>query len=322
MQTFTNNLIFSLNATIPIFLMMALGFFLQRIHLLDDHTTQKLNQFAFKVLLPALLFMDLSTADFQSVWDTKFVLFCFCITSVSIGIAFLLSLLHRERADRGEFIQAAYRSSAAILGIAFVKNIYGEATMAALMIVGTVPLYNVIAVVVLSLTAPQAEGQPKPNRKALFLKTLKNVATNPIILGIVVGMLWSILRIPQPVILSKSVSYLGNMATPLSLIALGASFQWQDAKGKLPATLGITATKLLLFCALFLPLAVAFGFRTEKLIAILVMLGSATTGSCFVMARNMGHRGTLTACSVMMTTLCSAFTLTMWLFILRTLQYI
>ena len=194
--------------------------------------------------------------------------------------------------------------------------------MAAEMIVGTVPLYNVIAVVVLSLTAPQAEGQPKPNRKALLLKTLKNVATNPIILGIVVGMLWSILRIPQPVILSKSVSYLGNMATPLSLIALGASFQWQDAKGKLPATLGITATKLLLFCALFLPLAVAFGFRTEKLIAILVMLGSATTGSCFVMARNMGHRGTLTACSVMMTTLCSAFTLTMWLFILRTLQYI
>ena len=320
MQTFTNNLIFSLNATIPIFLMMALGFFLQRIHLLDDHTTQKLNQFAFKVLLPALLFMDLSTADFQSVWDTKFVLFCFCITSVSIGIAFLLSLLHRERADRGEFIQAAYRSSAAILGIAFVKNIYGEATMAALMIVGTVPLYNIIAVVVLSLTAPQAEGQSKPNRKVLLLKTLKNVATNPIILGIVVGMLWSILRIPQPVILSKSVSYLGNMATPLSLIALGASFQWQDAKGKLPATLGITATKLLLFCALFLPLAVAFGFRTEKLIAILV--GSATTGSCFVMARNMGHRGTLTACSVMMTTLCSAFTLTMWLFILRTLQYI
>ena len=71
-----------------------------------------------------------------------------------------------------------------------------------------------------------------------------------------------------------------------------------------------------------LPLAIAFGFRTEKLIAILVMLGSATTGSCFVMARNMGHQGTITACSVMLTTLCSAFTLTFWLFFLRTLQYI
>lgn len=238
MQTFTNNLIFSLNATIPIFLMMALGFFLQRIHLLDDHTTQKLNQFAFKVLLPALLFMDLSTADFQSVWDTKFVLFCFCITSVSIGIAFLLSLLHRERADRGEFIQAAYRSSAAILGIAFVKNIYGEATMAALMIVGTVPLYNIIAVVVLSLTAPQAEGRPKPNRKALLLKTLKNVATNPIILGIVVGMLWSILRIPQPVILSKSVSYLGNMATPAFPDCLRSIVSVAGCKGQTSSNAG------------------------------------------------------------------------------------
>ncbi|MDO4156386.1 MAG: AEC family transporter [Oscillospiraceae bacterium] len=322
MQTFTNNLIFSLNATIPIFLMMVLGFFLRRVQLLDDHTTQKLNQFAFKVLLPALLFMDLSTADFRSVWDTKFVLFCFCVTVISIVIALLFSLLHRNKAERGEFIQAAYRSSAAILGIAFVKNIYGEATMAALMIVGTVPLYNIIAVIVLSVTASSADGTSKLDRKALLWKTLKNVVTNPIILGIVIGMLWSVLKIPQPVILSKSVSYLGNMATPLSLIALGSSFQWQDAKGKLPATIAITCIKLVLFCGLFLPLAIAFGFRTEKLIAILVMLGSATTGSCFVMARNMGHKGTLTACSVMLTTLCSAFTLTFWLFLLRTLQYI
>ena len=317
-----DNLFFCLNATGPIFLMMILGLFFRHIGWMDEEFASKMNKFVFKVPLPLLLFGDLATVDFSKVWNVKFVIFCFIVTLICIIISAGISCLWKDNSIRGEFIQAAYRSSAAILGIAFVKNIYGEATMAALMIVGTVPLYNVIAVVVLSLTAPQAEGQPKPNRKALLLKTLKNVATNPIILGIVVGMLWSILRIPQPVILSKSVSYLGNMATPLSLIALGASFQWQDAKGKLPATLGITATKLLLFCALFLPLAVAFGFRTEKLIAILVMLGSATTGSCFVMARNMGHRGTLTACSVMMTTLCSAFTLTMWLFILRTLQYI
>jgi predicted permease len=322
MQTFANNLVFSLNATIPVFLMMVVGFFLQRIHMLDDHTTKVLNQFAFKVLLPALLFMDLSTADFQSVWDTKFVLFCFGATVLSIVIALIFSLLHKDKSERGELIQASYRSSAAILGIAFVKNIYGEATMAALMIVGTVPLYNVIAVIVLSLTAPQVEGQPKPSHKAILKKTLKNVVTNPIILGIVAGMLWSVLKIPQPVILSKSVSYLGNMATPLSLIALGASFQWHDAKGKLPITVGITFVKLVLFCAVFLPLAIHLGFRSEKLIAILVMLGSATTGSCFVMARNMGHKGTLTACSVMMTTLCSAFTLTIWLFVLKTLQYI
>ena len=158
--------------------------------------------------------------------------------------------------------------------------------------------------------------------RELLLRTLRDVATNPIILGILAGMLWSVLKIPQPVILQKSVSYLGNMATPLALIALGASFQLKSAKGKLGLTLGISAVKLFLFCGLFLPAAVWLGFRTEKLIAILIMLGSATTCSCFVMAKNMKHEGTITACTVMMTTLLSAFSLTMWLFVLKSLGYI
>ena len=319
MNDFVKNLNFSLNATIPVFVMMVFGWFLQKIKILDDHTTQKINQFVFKILLPALLFMDLSTADFKSVWDTKFVLFCFSATICSILIASAFSLLYSNKSERGEIIQASYRSSAAILGIAFVNNIYGDATMAALMIVGTVPLYNIIAVIVLYVTSPEKkESSPKK----ILLKTLKDVIKNPIIIGIAIGLIWSVLEIPQPVILTKSISYLGNMATPLSLIALGASFKIHDAKGKLPITVSITGIKLILFCIIFLPIAIYMGFRGEKLIAILVMLGSATTGSCFVMSRNMGHKGTITACAVMLTTLCSAFTLTMWLFILKSLNYI
>ena len=320
MGAFAENLIFSLNATIPVFLMMVFGGFIRKVKLLDDHTIGKINQFVFKALLPALLFKDLSTADFRAVWDTKFVLFCFFATAVSIGIAFLFSLLKKNRVELGGSVMATYRSSAAILGIAFVNNIYGQATMAALMIVGTVPLYNIIAVTILSLTAPQ-ETQKK-NGRQLLRQTLKDVATNPIILGIAAGLLWSVLEIPQHVILSKSVSYLANMATPLSLIALGASFRIQDARGNLGISFGIAGIKLILFCLLFLPVAVWLGFRSEKLIAILVMLGSATTSSCFVMARNLGHKGTITACSVMLTTLLSAFTLTAWLFILKSLEYI
>ena len=317
---FIENLRFSLNATVPVFLMMVFGYFSKKVGLLDDHTTAKLNKFVFRTLLPALLFMDLSTADFKAVWDGRFVLFCMIVTFISVSVACLYSLLHKDRYERGEIIQAAYRSSAAILGIAFVKNIYGEATMAALMIVGTVPLYNIIAVVTLSLTSPDRENQ-KGGRQ-LFLSTLKGIVTNPIILGIIVGILWSVIGIPQPVILQKSVTYLGNMATPLSLIALGASFKAEEAKDKLPVTLGIVFIKLVLFCAIFLPVAVHFGFRGEKLIAILVMLGSAPTGSCFVMAKNFGHKGSITALAVMMATLGSAFTLTGWLFVLKTLNYI
>ncbi len=315
---FLENLKFSFNATVPVFLMMVFGWFCDKIGLLDEHTTSKLNKFTFKTTLPALLFSDLSSADFRKVWDTGFVLFCVTATLISVALAVGYSMFHKDKAERGEIIQSAYRSSAAVLGIAFVKNIYGEATMAALMIVGTVPLYNIIAVTALSLTSPEKNR----SRKTLLLDTLKGIATNPIIIGIALGILWSLSGLDQPVIMEKSIGYLGNMATPLSLIALGASFKTRDAKGKVGVTVGITFMKLILFCGIFLPLAIVMGFRGEKLIAILVMLGSATTGSCFVMAKNFGHRGTITAFAVMLTTLCSAFTLTTWLFLLKTFNYI
>lgn len=314
---FLSNLLFSLNATVPVFLMMVFGWFVHRFGLLDDHATAQINKFVFKLLLPALLFMDLSTADFKAVWDGRFVLFCVCVTLISVGIAFLYSLPHRDGAERGEIIQASYRSSAAILGIAFVNNIYGHATMAALMIAGTVPIYNIVAVIALSLTSPDNKGG-----RGVYLNTLKGIVTNPIILGIIAGLLWSIIGIPQPFIMSKSISYLGSMATPLSLIALGASFKFSEARDKLGVTLGIAFLKLVFFASVFLPVAVHFGFRGEKLIAILVMLGSATTGSCFVMAKNFGHKGVITSFTVMITTMLSSVTLTTWLFILKSLKYI
>ena len=316
---FIDNLQFSLNATVPVVLMMIFGYICRKINLLDDHTTAQLNKFTFRAALPALLFNDLSTADFSGVWDGKMVLFCIIVTLLSVGIAIIYSLFHKDKAERGEIIQAAYRSSAAILGIAFIKNIYGESTMAAMMIVGTVPIYNIIAVAVLAATSPEKTGT---DRKKLFLDTLKGIVTNPIIIGIAVGLLWSLLALPQPVIMVKTVSYLGNMATPLSLIALGASFRTSEAGSRVKVTVGICLIKLVLLCAIFLPVAISLGFRGEKLVAILVMLGSATTSSCFVMAKNYGHKGAITAFSVMLTTICSAFTMTLWLFLMRTMGYI
>lgn len=320
MNTFFNDLNFSLNATVPIFIMMVLGWILTKTKILDEAAAKKLSQFSFKILLPALLFSDLSNADFMSIWDTKFVFFCFFVTIISIGIAFFISRFYQIKTERGEFIQASYRSSAAVLGIAFVNNIYGSSQMASLMIIGTVPLYNIIAVIVLSLTSP--EKNKRKSAKEIFFKTFKDVITNPIIIGIAAGIIWSLLEIPQPAIMSKSISYLSDMASPVSLIALGALFKISDAKSKLKVSIIITLIKLVLFCAIFLPFAVMMNFTGEKLVAILVMLGSATTGSCFVMAKNMGHSGVITSCAVMITTLFSSITLTLWLFLLKTMGYI
>ena len=307
------NLIFSLNATIPIFLMMLLGMLFRKLGWMDEVFAAKMNKFVFLVPLPVLLFEQLATVDFSEVWDIKFIIFCFVVTAISITISTLISLLWKDRSVKGEFIQATYRSSAALLGIAFIQNIYGTAGMAPLMIIGSVPLYNIMAVVVLSVFKPGNNSFDK----ALVKKTLKGIATNPIIIGIVAGFVWSALKLPMPSILHKTVSSIGATATPMGLMSMGATFEMKKATSKMKPTLVAVFMKLIGFCAIFLPVAAMLGFRNEQLIAILVMLGSATTVSSFVMARNMGHEGTLSSGVIMMTTLMSAFTLTMWLDVLR-----
>lgn len=307
------NLIFSLNATIPIFLMMLLGMLFRKLGWMDEVFAAKMNKFVFLVPLPVLLFEQLATVDFSEVWDIKFILFCFVVTAISITISTLISLLWKDRSIKGEFIQATYRSSAALLGIAFIQNIYGTAGMAPLMIIGSVPLYNIMAVVVLSFFKPGQKGMDK----ALIKKTLIGIITNPIIIGIVAGLLWSALKLPMPVILHKAVSSIGGVATPMGLMAMGATFDIKKAFGKIKPTVIAVFIKLVGFVAVFMPLAVAIGFRREKLIAILVMLGSATTVSSYVMAKNMGHEGVVSSSVVMLTTMCSAFTLTGWLYIMK-----
>lgn len=312
------NLIFSLNATVPIFLMMVLGYVLHEIGWMDDEFASKMNRFVFRVSLPVLLFGDLAAVDFAQVWNMKFVSFCFGVTVISIAVSAGISFLWKDRSIQGEFIQASYRSSAAILGIAFIQNIYGTAGMAPLMIIGSVPLYNVMAVLVLSLFKPGQRGLDRDVMKT----TLWGIVTNPIILGIAAGLLWSALRLPMPQIMGKMISSVGGVTTPMGLMAMGAAFDLRRAFAKVKPAVTAAFIKLIGFCAVFLPAAVRLGFREEELVAILVMLGSATTVTCFVMAKNMGHEGVLSSSVVMLTTLFSAFTLTGWLYLLRSMGLI
>ena len=315
-----DNLIFCLNATMPVFAVMVIGWILKKIKMLDEKSTAVINRLVFRLFLPALLFTNLAEQDFVSIWDGGFVLFCLVATVISILLAWAMAFLDKDKADRGEFIQASYRSAAATLGIVFMTNIYDNAAMVALMIIGAVPVYNIIAVIVLSLTSPKEE-QTKENGR-LLASTLKGIITNPIILGILFGALWSVFKLPMPTIAGKTINYLANVASPLALIGLGASFEFSDLAAKLGPVLAVIFNKLILFCVIFLPIAIHLGYRDDKLVAILIMLGSATTSSSFIMAKNMGHDGVISAGAVMVTTLLASFTLTFWLFLLKTFGYI
>ncbi|MBR2949845.1 MAG: AEC family transporter [Lachnospiraceae bacterium] len=313
------NLLFCLNATLPVFLVMVVGYLLRYFGLLDPHFVKTLNAFNYKITLPMLLFRDISQADFSQVWDTSYVLFCFIATLISITVSWIgTRLFLKDVSLHGEFIQGAYRSSAAVLGIALIQNIYGDSSIAPLMIIGSVPLYNAAAVVVLSFNGAHAQGMDR----AAVKKTAKDILTSPIILSILLGIVFSLLPFSLPVIVTKTVNNFAVLASPLALIGLGAGFEGKKAISCIKPTIICSVIKLLVWPAVFMPLAVWMGFSPQKLIALLIMLGAPTTVSCYIMAKNLQHEGALTSSVVVSTTFFSSVTLTFWLFVLRSLQLI
>ena len=310
-----DNLIFCLNATLPIFLLMVLGYLFKVFKIFNEGLTKGINAFVFKIALPVLVYKELATSEVEALWDGGFIIFCFVATFASILIGWAVAFIFKDKLVRTEFIQGTYRSSAALLGVGIATNLYGSAGMTPLMIIGAVPLYNVAAVIL--LTTGTNEGKITP---ALIKKTLIGVITNPIIIGITLGLLRSL--IPVSIILPKTLNYVADLTTPLGLMALGASFRFDEAIKKVAPTLLATLFKLIIFCGIWIPVAIALGYSHDKLVAVLVMTGSPTTVSSFVMAKSMGYDGTVSAGTVMLTTILSAFTLTLWLYILRTIGLI
>ncbi len=310
------NVLFSLNSTLPLFFVMVLGYVLYQKKFLSDGFVAGANKFVFYVALPVQLFRDLGSTDVRATFDGAYVLFCFAVTLVSILTLWALAkLCLKNKSLVGEFVQVCYRSSAAILGSAFLQSIYGDASMSSLMILGSVPLYNVMAVVILTLESPDAAQTS--SMAAKLKKSIRGIVTNPILLGIAAGFAWSLLGLPMPAMLNKTLSNVAGLTSPLALLVIGAGFKGRKALGYLRPTAAATVVKLMLLPALFLPLAVHFGFTDEKLVALLVMLGSISTPACYVMAKQMGHEGVLTGSVCVTTTLFSAFSLTFWLFVLR-----
>ena len=313
-----SDFIFSLNVTMPIFLVMLIGWALKQIGMLDDHFVSVANKFNFKVTLPFMVFQDIAAVNIREVFDLKFVLFCAISTSICFwGIWGAVKLFLKDKSIRGAFVQASFRSSAAVMGLAFISNIYGSSAMGPLMIIGAVPLYNIYSVLVLTFEADTEEKDTGKIKEACI-----NIVKNPIIIAIALGLVASFFQLDFPVMVDKTISNVAKMATPLALIALGAGFEGKKALAKIKPTIWASAIKLVIQPLVFLPVAVKMGFTGEQLIAILIMLAAPATPSCYIMAKNMKNDGVLTASIVVMTTLLAAFTLTGWIYLLKMLALI
>jgi len=312
------NFIFSINTALPILLMTLLGLGLKKCRILTESSIPVLDRFAFKVGLPALMFHNIANMDFYSEFSARFVLYCSGISLASFLIIWYISLkLFSDRSIAGAFAQGSVRGSVAVLGAAIVSSIYGSAGIAALMVAASVPIYNVMSVIILTFCGSSISDPHDRIRSAL-----KGIITNPLILGILAALPFALFRIELPQGISRAISDVSATATPLSLIVIGASFSVADATARFKPALLATSIKLIVFPALSIPLAVMLGFRDAALTSIILMLGSASAPAGFLMSRNMGCDGPLSANIIMLSQMAFPFTLTLWLFILKSLALI
>ena len=315
-----DNLMFSLEATIPLFLVMVVGWLLKNRGFINDEFVKVSNKLNFKVTLPCFLFLDMKNCNIRENFNGKYVLYCFLVTLFCILATWIYGRVFiKDKTIIGEFVQGSYRGSAAVLGIALIANVAGDVGMGPIMIVGAVPLYNIFAVIILAV---ENRSDKDRNIRVLIKQAVKGVCTNPIIISLFAGLAFSYVEVDVPGIANDAISCIARMTTPLALVCIGASFKGTTAIKMLGPTLTATLIKLIIQPMIFLPIAAKMGFGVAEMAAVLVMLGAPTTPSCYIMAKNMGHEGTLTASIVALTTLLSAFSVTFFVFIMKSVGWI
>ena len=310
------NLIIAFNAVLPVMLCIMLGYLLARIGMIKEDLRKGLNALCFKVFLPFYLFNSVYGTDVSASFNPGLMIFC-CAGMIAwfALLMFIIPRLEKENPRRGVLIQAMFRSNFALFGLPMAETLCGAENMGPtnLLIGVCVPLVNVLAVITL-----ETFRGGKPSAKKMLL----GIAKNPLIIASLLGLAFNLLNVPIYTDLKKTIVDLGKVATPLSMVALGASFSFASAKiYRKQLALGV-AGKLVVSPLIMVTLGALFGFRAETLVPILIYFGAPTAVSSFPMAQQMDGDGELAASLVVFTSALSILTIFLWVFVLKTLVLI
>ena len=311
------NLILAFNVVLPLFLMMALGYATRRIGLVDAPTLKKMNNYVFRVFLPILLFYNVVSTDLDTAFNGPLILTAVCFVIVIFAaLMLIIPLIEKEKPRRGVLVQGIMRANFVIFGLPVLLSLCGEDSntgAVSLVIAVVVPMFNAFSVIALEINR---------GGKLNAWKILKSVATNPLILSSLLGVVLLVLGVKLPKTLDKTLSDLAKTATPLALVILGAEFDFKSVKNCLrPLIIGVTG-RLVIVPAIFITIAVLLGFRGEELIALMIMLGAPPAVSSFTMAQQMDGDADLAGNMVVFGSLFAVFTIFLWIFVLKTLMLI
>ncbi len=322
------NFIDSVNIVLPIFLLVVLGYILKRLRFASDKFYEEAEKFVFNIALPCQLFLSVAFKDgnTDSINYTGLIIFCV----VSVTVAFLIGLLVvpliiKDNGVRGAVIQNTFRSNFAVLGIPLAFNIAGAAGKTAISILMpfVIIMFNAYSVIEFNIFAPR---ESKKTAGELILSTVRSVATNPLIIAVLLGLPFLLTGWRPPAELSfieSTASHLSDTTQALILIALGAGFSFKSLRGKLRFSLPTALYKILVLPAVAVVLAhMVFGFSGAELAVIFVMFGSPSAVSSYIMAKKLGSDGEVASQILLLSTLLCTFTLFVGIFILKTLSWI
>lgn len=317
-----SNFLYSFHAVAPIFLIVLVGVVLKRAKFVNDAFLDISEKLVFKLALPVMLFLEVAGGSLSELADGKLIAFCVVtVTASFLLISILAVVCIRDSAKRGAFVQGCCRSNFAILGVPLADNMFGETGTALIAIVMpfVILMFNAYSVVILSLFS--SDSSQKLNA-AKLLHILKGIITNPLIIGVVLGLPFMFFQWELPVVIDKSLTYISNLTTPLALICLGANFRPESLHGRVGYAVVSSFVKTVALPAIMVTIAALLGFRDAALGVILILFGAPTAVSSYIMAKKMGNDGELAAQILLLTTFLCMLTIFCGVFILRSLGMI
>ena len=302
--------ILSFNTIMPLFMVGALGYVLMRVKVIDQHFVDVGSGLCFKVLLPILLFKELYTSKELDNFNTRLVLFSLGgMVAILIGCIVLTPMVMKgsSKARIGAVAHGIYRSNFVFIGLPIMESMFGaEGTANALAVLPfAVALFNVGAVIIFTIFAPEDSGVEGVSLK----KILKSIAKNPLIIALAIAAAFVITGIKLPVFLEKSIVNIGATATPMALLTLGAQLDFKAAAKNLKVSGAVTFLRLVVLPGVMVALGALVGFRGAELGLLLILYGAPSAVSGFAMAKSMKSDAALTSEITILTTFFSTLSL-------------
>ena len=311
MSSLLDTFLYTLETTLPVFAMVFIGIGLRRIGWIDQGFIATASALVFKATLPTLVFLSIIRADLDTTLSISMLIFYFLATLASFALVWFWATKRVRQEGRGGYVQGAFRGNCGIVGLALAANLYGDYGLSAggLLLALVIVVYNSLSVIVLLAY--------QPGKTMSLTNTLRDIARNPLIIGVVLAIPFAALEIRLPGWVMTSGDYFASLTLPLALLCIGATVSLKSIRSDSGPAVGSSIWKMVSLPALCTLAAWLVGFEGRELGLMFLFFASPTAAASFVMVRALGGNDRMAANIIALTTLLASVTITLGVFVIQ-----